>query len=227
VDLEDGRRARLVFTDGAVGDLRVDLDPAVLDERRAAIAPGRWTWMRQAHGPEVVVVDGPGAGAGRAADAAVTVIAGAPIAVHTADCAPIALVAPTGGVGVVHAGWRGLEAGVVAGAVRALRSVVGDERVDATLGPCIHPECYEFGAVDLDRVAGRFGPDVRARTATGRPALDLPLAVARALAELDVRLDTSASTCTGCDPRWWSHRARGDRSRQALVAWIDDAEVGR
>ena len=71
------------------------------------------------HGARVVTVREAGAGAGDEADAAVTTVTGAVLAVHTADCAPIALVADGGGVAVAHAGWRGLADGVVAAAVDA------------------------------------------------------------------------------------------------------------
>src|SRR6185295_8218635 len=92
----------------------------------------------------------PAEDAGVEADAAVTSVPGAAIAVQTADCVPIALLAD-GAVGVVHAGWRGLAAGVVEGAVQMLREA-GDGPVRAAIGPCIRARCYEFGASDLDQV---------------------------------------------------------------------------
>ena len=54
----------------------------------------------------------------------------------------------------------------------------GGTAITAVVGPCIHAECYEFGADDLDALAARFGPAVRPRTAWGTPALDLPAAIA-------------------------------------------------
>jgi hypothetical protein len=66
----------------------------------------------------------------------------------------------------------------------------------------------------------RFGPEVRATTAWGTPALDLPAAVAAAVAEHGLTLD-DRGTCTACSPSHWSYRARADVGRQALVAWVD------
>ena len=65
----------------------------------------------------------------------------------------------------------------------------------------------------------RYGPAVRAETAWGSPALDVAAAVAAACGSLGLELD-DAGTCTACSPVHWSHRARGDLGRQALVAWV-------
>ena len=138
------------------------------------------------------------------------------LAVFTADCAPVALGSPEGVVGVVHAGWRGLEAGVVEAAVAAMRGL-GATRVDAVLGPCIRAGCYEFGDADLDRLAARFGPAVRALTSGGRPSLDLPAAVAAALVAAGADLVDDHGGCTACSRDWFSHRARGETQRQATV----------
>ena len=207
------------FTDARDGDLAIGVDPAELLARRDALADGvAWTWLRQVHGAEVVVVDRPGAHAGAEADAAVTVTPGVVLAVQTADCAPILLSGPAG-IGVVHAGWRGLVAGVVAAAAGALESL-GAPPVRAVLGPCIRGRCYEFGEPELTEIADRFGPSVRTRTAWDAPALDLAAGVAAACAELGLALE-DAGTCTACSPHHFSHRARGDLGRQALVARFD------
>lgn len=209
---------RVLVTDRRHGDLAVGLPAAELADRRRAVVDLPWSWLRQVHGAAVAVV-GDDTVAGTEADALVTDRPGVVLAVHTADCAPIALVSAEGPIGVVHAGWRGVAAGVIPACVDAMRAL-GAVEVAAWLGPCIHPGCYEFGAADLDHVADRLGPGVRGRTHAGAPALDLPAAVEASLADADVRLAGGAGACTACDPRWFSHRARSDLGRQALVAWI-------
>jgi copper oxidase (laccase) domain-containing protein len=169
-----------------------------------------------------VVVDGPGTGRGREADAAVTACAGAALAVLTADCAPVALSSPDGVVGIVHAGWKGLMAGVVEAAVSAMRAL-GAGDVSAALGPCIHPHAYRFSANDLATVVSRFGAGVAARDDAGQPALDLPAAVGIALRRADAVLVADAATCTHCSPDHWSWRARADHGRQATVVWKPEA----
>lgn len=205
------------FTDRGHGDLAVGADPELLAGRRGTIAPGPWTWLRQVHGAEVVVVTTPGQHAGAAADAAVTRVPGAVIAVQTADCAPLALLG-TGVVGVVHAGWRGLVAGVIE-ATAATMAELGSPAEHAVLGPCIRARCYEFGPGELDLVAERYGPAVRAESARGAPALDLSAGVAEACRRLGLDF-ADDGTCTACSPKHWSFRARGESGRQALVAWV-------
>jgi YfiH family protein len=165
-------------------------------------------------------VDEPGQHAGARADAAVTATPGAVLAVHTADCAPLALVGAGGVVGAVHAGWRGLAGGVVEAAVARLRERQAGA-VRAVVGPCIHPECYEFGPDELATLAARYGPEVEGRTSWGRPALDLPATVRAALARAGVSEIGLAPQCTACDLRFFSHRARGDTGRQAMLVWMD------
>ncbi|MFP5254339.1 MAG: polyphenol oxidase family protein [Acidimicrobiia bacterium] len=167
----------------------------------------------------MVVVTRPGEHAGAAADAAVTAVPGCTLVVRTADCPPIVLLGD-GAVGVVHAGWRGLVAGVVEAAVSALRDTT-DGPLEARLGPCIHPCCYEFGGPDRAEVVARVGPAAESTTTWGTPAVDLPAAVAAELARLGVALDEPSPGCTACGGRWWSHRARQEPQRIATAAWLE------
>ena len=119
---------------------------------------------------------------------------------------------------MAHAGWRGLQAGVVERTVDAMRAL-GATEVVAALGPCIHAECYEFGADDLATMVDRFGPVAQGTTTEGRSALDVPAVVRRALAEAGVTQVDDVDVCTACSPAHFSHRARGEKERQALVLW--------
>ena len=201
------------------GDLAVDDPDGGLAARRSTITGLPWSWLRQVHGSAVVTV-GDDPVEGIEADALVTAMAGRVLAIQTADCGPVALVSREGPVGAVHAGWRGVEAGVLPAAVAALRSL-GATDVEAWLGPCIGPRAYEFGAVDLDRLVDRFGANLRAVTDAGTPALDLRAAIRASLAEVDVVLVDSAVPCTATETRYFSHRARGEAERHALVVWIE------
>ena len=53
-------------------------------------------------------------------------------------------------------------AGVLEAAVAEVRQR-SDGPITAVLGPCIHPECYEFSAADLEPIAARLGPEVAGR----------------------------------------------------------------
>jgi polyphenol oxidase len=141
--------------------------------------------------------------------------------VRTADCAALAFGSPQGVVGVAHAGWRGLAAGVIQTTLDWMRSF-GAEQIEAGLGPCIGPECYEFGTDDLDRLAAAFGSGVRGVTRAGAPALDLRAGVAEVLDREGVPLVHVDPRCTACEAgALWSHRARGDAERQGVVAWLN------
>lgn len=215
------------FTARAEGDLghagawvEVADVAAAVDARRRAIIDRPWSWVRQVHGASVVVVEAPGAGAGEAADALVTADPGSALAILTADCAPIALAGDNGSLGAVHAGWRGLVAGVVPAAVDAMRRL-GATEVVAALGPCIHAECYQFSPADLDQVAAVLGDGVRSHTIDGHPALDVPAAVRASLTAAGAKLVADEDVCTACSDAYFSHRARREKERQALVVWRD------
>jgi hypothetical protein len=104
------------FSGADDGDLAVDVPAAELDRRRTDVMPGPWTWLRQVHGADVVQVEEPGQHAGAHADASVTTMPGAVLAVQTADCAGVLLLG-TGpdsvAVAAAHSGWRGLVDGVL------------------------------------------------------------------------------------------------------------------
>jgi polyphenol oxidase len=215
--------AHVAFTGRAEGDMGhggaavITVRPDV-EERRRAVVDVPWTWLRQVHGATVVRVGEPGGAAGARADAAVTDRRGCALAVLTADCAPVALASGEGVIGVAHAGWRGVAAGVVEATVREMRAL-GATHVSAAIGPCIRPGCCEFSPADLDAVAAELGDTVRATTTDGRPALDLPEAVRIALARVEVDDVTDVGTCTACSPRHFSWRAGKEQQRQAAVIW--------
>ncbi|HEX7131960.1 MAG TPA: laccase domain-containing protein [Iamia sp.] len=214
-------RARHLTTTRADGDLAVTGAEPDLTARRRAVVDLPWTWLTQIHGADVVTVTEPGEHAGVAADAAVTAVPGAALAVTTADCVPVVLLAD-GAVGVAHAGWKGLLAGVVGNAAAAM-AALGHPPTGAVIGPCIRAERYEFGAADLEAVAARWGDDVRGVTAAGAPALDVAAGVRRALAEVGVTAVVDDGTCTALDAdRYWSYRARREPGRIATVAWLEE-----
>jgi polyphenol oxidase len=165
----------------------------------------------------VVEVTEPGEHAGVEADAAFTTRRGCVLAVRTADCVPVVLVGD-GAVGVVHAGWRGLAAGVIEATVAAMGGAS-----EAHVGPHIRRGCYEFGDDDLDTVAAALGDGVRATTTWGTPALDLTTGVRAALerSALHGTAVHDAGACTACSDVYFSWRARKEHERFATIAWLD------
>ncbi len=209
----------VVSTDRNDGDFAVSLTGPEFARVRADVVDAEWTWLRQVHGADVVVASTPGEGAGEVADAVVTAKPGVPIAVTTADCAPVVLVGTTA-VGVAHAGWKGIMAGVIEATSDQLRSL-GAEPIAALCGPCIQPADYEFGPEALDEIEERLGTRVRSTTRKGTPALDMTAAVAAAC-EAAGWPPPDRPKCTSA-PSYFSHRTRGDVGRQTTVAWIEPA----
>ncbi len=217
VALAGGLSAHVMFTDRRHGDFHIDAGDRERTARAVVDLP--WSWVRQVHGADVVVVTEPGGACGLDGDGLVTAVAGAVLSVRGADCPVVAFVGADGVVGVAHAGWRGLVAGVLQATVGAMREL-GSGPVTALLGPCISAAHYEFGADDLATVVDRLGPDVVGRTAAGTPALDLVAGVRAALSEVGVEVDLRHHRCTAADPRLYSHRARRESGRHTAAVWM-------
>jgi len=187
--------------------LLTDDDADRVFENRARverIAGGRLAQARQVHGTDVVEADPVTM---VEADGQVTARRGVAAVALTADCLPIALVAPEA-VGMLHAGWRGLANGVIRSGVEALRRI-GAGRIEAAIGPGAGPCCYEVG----DEVRAAFGTSGR--------TVDLKAIARERLTEAGVDAVHDCGLCTMHDPeRFFSHRRdRGITGRQAGVAW--------
>jgi len=229
----------VVATDVGDGDMRPS-GPCGLEsqiERQRALTGASWVMVDEEHGIEVFDADAatpPRTGDDLPrADVMLTSAVDTQLAIWAGDCAPVVLCGEAGTLVAVHAGWKGLAAGVLDVAV-GLVVDRGDRVGAAVLGPCIHAECYEFGPAELRAVAAGIADGdveaaadaITATSVTGRPALDVPAAVARALRRHHVELHT-VRACTACDPRWYSHRARADLERHAVVAWTSHGQPER
>ena len=208
--------AKVACTGWANGDFA---EPGRIGEvRRRKVVDRPWTTLEQVHGARVVTVEHPGECSGEPADAAVSAAPGVALAVLSADCAPVALASPEGVIGVAHAGWRGLRAGVIEATVHSMRRL-GATRVEAVLGPCIHPCCYTFGGGDLAQVESRLGSPLAATTRSGELSLNLPAGVTVALRAAGATLLDMSRECTACSGDLWSWRSHQSKRRQATVIW--------
>jgi hypothetical protein len=134
----------------------------------------------------------------------------------TADCLPIAIARVNGlrpAVGILHVGWRGLLAGIVAAGVRAL----GARTLVAAIGPGIGPCCYEVGEEVASPFREAFGEDV-----CREGKLDLWTSAERALRAAGVEDVDRADLCTFCHAeRFFSHRRdEGRTGRQGVIAYV-------
>jgi hypothetical protein len=178
--------------------------------------PASPRWLRQVHGASVVDLDDWTDGV--AADAAWTARAGEVAIVRTADCLPVLVAEVEGGcVAAIHAGWRGLAAGVVAATVARLPARA--ERLSAWIGPRICRDCYEVGE-DVRAALSAHG-DAFAPGRPGHWQADLP-AIARAqLRAAGVGSVVDSALCTACDRGLFSARHGAGPGRMATAVWIE------
>lgn len=172
-------------------------------------------WTHQVHSAAVVAARPGACGTG---DALWTARAGLALAVATADCVPLLLAGP-GVVAAVHAGWRGIAAGVVAASVAALPAP--PHLLTAWIGPAIGPCCYEVGDDVATAVAEAAGAAVVHPRARARPHLDLPAAAGVQLAAVGVTRLHRVERCTRCAAgALFSYRRQGrGAGRNLALVW--------
>ena len=216
---------RALFTTRAAGNLSLSAGHGHeqgLDAReRLCVALGlRWLCASpQVHGTRVQRVGAQTHSGGQPvaepADGHATALRGIGVMVLAADCVPVVLGAP-GAVAAVHAGWRGLAAGVLEQGVQALRELTPTGEAMAVIGPCAGSCCYEVGEEVL-RALGLPGPS----PGSAKAMLDLRAVARERLTAAGVQNVIDLDCCTICDERMFSHRRQGAAAgRQAAIAWL-------
>ena len=148
-------------------------------------------------------------------DGLITTVENQPLGIFTADCVPVFVSARDGEVvGVLHAGWRGVQGKILARAVRLLnrRWRIRPREIRAWMGPFIGPCCFE---VKWD-VARHF-PGARRRS-KDRWTVDLGRALKRQAAALGIRwAQPAAPGCTMHGSHWHSYRRDQTAHRQVSL----------
>lgn len=220
-------------------------DPLAVAENRQRLAlrlPASPCWLQQVHGTTVVDAAAVSSGDVAVADAAFARVPGAVCAVMTADCLPVLLCDRAGSVvAAAHAGWRGLQAGVLERTVTAM--AVPGERLLAYLGPAIGGEAFEVG----DDVRGAFvgahddaavafipaptarQPEVEglggqpARPLSGGWLADIYLLARQSLRRAGVDAVYGGGYCTVREAkRFFSYRRDQVTGRMASLIWLSD-----
>jgi YfiH family protein len=139
------------------------------------------------------------------------------LAVTTADCVPIFLVEPQARVvGVLHAGWRGVAAGILEQGLAAMFQEFGirEKQLHVHLGPAICGDCYQVGPEVFEAL--------KLTVPSGPRPLDLRTVLADRGSALGVDLDrmSRSAHCTICTQSGlFSHRD-GDRARHVAFVGI-------
>jgi len=206
-------------------------DPATVQANRELLVralhlPSPPRWLRQVHGDRSLrlgteVLDGE-----PEADAAFTATPGVVLAILSADCLPLLLCADDGGeIAAIHAGWRGLAAGIVESCVRRLRTPPA--KLMAWLGPAIGPASYEVGDdvrdafMARDARAGACFAEIR----PGHWSCDLYALAGQRLASAGIERIHGGGLDTFSDPRLYSFRRDGsDSGRMATLIWRTDED---
>jgi YfiH family protein len=183
-------------------------------QRLRELLPDEPLWIRQVHGTTVVKhpsekTEG---------DAAITRRRSTVCAVMIADCMPVLLADDAGTVvGIAHAGWRGLSAGVLEKTI--LKMNVEPQRLLAWLGPAIGPRAYEVGEDVRQAFAGH--DYALAATRAGHWNLDLYAVARQRILAAGVRNIFGGSFCTFTDrEHFFSYRRDRDARRMAAAIWL-------
>lgn len=230
--------------------MHVGDDPQAVAENRRRLSvglPAEPFWLDQVHGTDVIEVIDTGyihlalnadgvlsetspslaqAGSAPRADAAITTRPGVVLAIMTADCIPVVLADTEGrALGVAHAGWRGLAAGVLENTLTALRARHPNAQGwRAWVGPCIGQAAFEVGGevrrafIDTDPA---FAAYFVAGRGEGKWQADLAGLACHRLATLGVYGIESSGLCThDRADLFHSYRRSPQCGRMATLAWL-------
>lgn len=199
-------------------------EPTAVAENRAQlrrVLPAEPLWLTQIHGTRCV--DAAISEAGVEADASFTRQRGVVCAVLTADCLPVLLCDDAASaVGIAHAGWRGLAAGVIEATVAAMDAP--GEHLMAWLGPAIGSQAFEVGGEVRERfmaddplAASAFVPGIN-----GKWLCDIYQLARQRLQALGIHRIAGADYCTAAGTsRFFSYRRDGVTGRMASLIWLE------
>ncbi len=208
-----------------LGDHVGDAPQAVAANRAHVVRqrglPGMPLWLNQVHG--TTVVDAADAAPGCAADASFTREPGVVCAVLTADCLPLLLCDKAGStVAAVHAGWRGLAAGVIEATLAAMQ--VPPEELMVWLGPAIGPRAFEVGSEVCEAFTSHDPAAAEAfhPSPAGRWLADIYQLARQRLARQGVTAIYGGERCTYTEAQpFYSYRREGVTGRMASLIWLE------
>jgi polyphenol oxidase len=184
------------------------------------LMPSEPVWLEQVHGTNVANADI--ASCLPRADACIAQHRDAVCVVMTADCLPLLLCDTQGSVvGAVHAGWKGLAAGVVEAAVQAMD--VEPQNLIAWLGPAISQQAFEVGEEVL-AVFVDDDPQAVAAFIPGQPSkwfADIYALTRLRLNALGITQVYGGGFCTYREhERFFSYRRDGVTGRMGTFIWL-------
>ncbi|MGZ8190025.1 MAG: peptidoglycan editing factor PgeF [Methylococcaceae bacterium] len=140
-------------------------------------------------------------------------------AVMTADCLPLLVCTDDGSqIAAVHAGWRGLLAGIIGNTITAMQT----RNVLVWLGPAIGSDCFEVGAEVRDSFmekSAKFSSAFKEKT-NGKCLADIYQLARIDLALLGINTIYGGNFCTVIEQeRFYSYRRDKETGRMATLIW--------
>lgn len=240
IELPDGVKVLFTTRDGGVSDppysalnlsYRVGDDEEAVSENRLRLAqhlPQPPKWLCQSHGNRAVWAQDISQSDAEVADAVITDQIGVPCAIQTADCLPIILFSETGSyIAAVHAGWRGLVAGIIANTVHSLRAKT-NAPLHGYIGPHISPTHFiikrdAYQQLYRPQWATSFNairPDGDSGNNEARWQVDLCQIATHQLEQLGVTVTPTDAPCTHAHPtRFFSARRTQPTGRQSCLIY--------
>lgn len=181
------------------------LNSPSLDERGQPKAAGGW--------PENESIEG---------DAIVTNQQGTVIGIRTADCVPILVYDPKQkAIAAIHAGWRGLIAGIIENAIDKMKREFGSspESLIVAMGPALCMDCFEVGPEVAEKFAEKFGSKISVKKGKGdRMHPDFKKGCHLVLNDLGIKEENIdiLPYCTSCQNDLLFSYRRGDKEGRML-----------
>ena len=212
-DLFRSGRIRAAFS------LRTFKDKKSIDRRilstMVGLEPNHVVNPKQIHSAKVKFVHTPGEIAGT--DALVSKSNLVVLSIQVADCIPLFLADPLNGIiGLVHAGWRGVQKRIISITVNKMVQKGGSvEQIIAYLGPSIQQCCFEIGP----EVSKNFPIDCLTNGDGDRLFLDLKQVATNQLIDSQILVNNilTSGECTKCNPeKYFSYRRSGARTGRMI-----------
>jgi hypothetical protein len=180
-------------------------------------------WLDQVHGTAVHIAEcSSGSTITPQADACITRTKGVVCAVLTADCLPVFFSNRSGTeVGVAHAGWRGLHAGIISKTIEAMQTPV--DEVLVSFGPAIGPQSFQVGVDVFDAFVEKNSANKTAFVATSKThyLCDIYQLAHIELRALGVKQVTGGGLCSYLEAdRFYSFRRESVTGRMANLIWF-------
>ena len=206
-----------------VGDAAGRVEQNRLIIREMLDLPAEPVWLEQIHSNRAVKAANSQKGGGdlQQADASYTDEPNVVCSVMTADCLPLLVCSADGWqVAAIHAGWRGLLAGVIGNTVAAMQQ----HNLLVWLGPAIGPDCFEVGAEVRDAFlekSAAYRPAFKEQGG-GKCLADIYLLAKIELAALGISRVYGGTHCTVTEhERFYSYRRDAQTGRMATLIWRD------